>query len=116
MEDALINLLGGLAIQRADDVLFLVGLRSNKPLVAQLVIDIFFIRLNPAIAVAHHRISDRVLINLAVCRDLARIARAADEGNTPAPEHSIDCRKYARVIARAEVDAHRVAIVAAHGL
>jgi hypothetical protein len=108
MEDALIDLLGRLAVEGAEDIVGPVSVRGDKAVIAQLVVNILLIGLHAAIFVAHKAVRHRILIDLAVGGDPALAAGTAHQGDAPLPEGRIHSGQHAGVVSRAEVNTHGV--------
>ena len=114
VEDVLVDLLGGLAVQRAKYVFSPVRAGGDEAVVAHLVVDVLLIGLYPAVEVADQAVDHRVLIDHAVGGHPALAAGAAHQGDAPLPQGGIHGGQHAGIVPRAEVDTYRVTVGAAH--
>ncbi len=81
----MVDLLGGLAVQRPDYVFGFIGSRCNKAVIPHLVVDIFLVGLHPAAAVFDQGIGYRVFIDLTVGGNSAPVPCSTHQGDAQGP-------------------------------
>ena len=116
MEDAFVDLFGGLSVQGAQYVVGPVCVGGDKAVVPKLVVDILLIGLYPAAQVPHQGIGHGVLIDPAVGGDPSLAAGAAHQWDAPLAERGVDGTQYTGVVPGAEIDAHGISAAAVHRL
>ena len=116
VEDALVDLLGGLAVQGAQYVVGPVRVGGDEAVVPQLVVDVFLIGLHPAAPIPHQAVGHGVGIHPAVGGDPALAAGAPHQGDAPLVEDGVDGGQHAGVIPGTKVNTHRVAAGASYRL
>ena len=116
MEDILIDLFGGLAVEGTQDIICPVGSGGNKAVIPQLMINIFLISFHPAVLIVNQGIGHSVLIDAAVGGDAALVTGTAHKGDSPLTEGRIDGCQHAGVVAGTEVNAHSIPVGPAHRL
>ncbi len=89
MQNALIYLLCGPAVQRAQNIFGAVGVGGDKAVIAHRVIDVLLVGFYAAVQISNYGIGYGVLIDAAVCRNLSLIARSAHERNAPFAQNGV---------------------------
>ena len=79
------------------------------------MVDVFLIRLDPAVLVAHQGVGHGVLVDPAVGGHLPLVAGPPHQGDALPLQRSIDSSQDAGVVAAAKVDAHRIPAGPPHG-
>ncbi len=113
MQDALVNLLGRLAVQRAEYVIGAVCVGGDKTVIPQWMINVFFVCFDPPAEISHDRIGNGIVIDNAIGGYQARVAGSPDQRDLPGPQDRINGAQHAGVVPAAEINTHRIALCAA---